>query len=303
MKLSNKKLIFGGIGILILLFIRGLYNSHKMYKATTEPYRTFDVVGEAIAGTLTWFSIITLTASIVFLIIALVRKKQLVKDKRPFLRPLITFGVSAVSFILLIIIGMVYALEHYASNEQATSQLKSGTVYQETDDKSKEIDKLKGDISLLETQNKTLDAEVKKLKEELAKKEQSTQPVQQEQPKKEDVKPETQQPAAQPEKKEVPKQEQTTGTFANPVKSIDKTETMNKVKEKAKKDFQDDYSTQNYVANKQSKAFDYLNNIEIKSQEELNIINKALRDFPDDFSTAKYVYERQMKAKGEQEVQ
>ncbi|MED3621988.1 hypothetical protein P4503_28760, partial [Bacillus thuringiensis] len=69
------------------------------------------------------------------------------------------------------------------------------------------------------------------------------------------------------------------------------------------KDFPDDYSTQNYVANKQSKAFDYLNNIEIKSQEELNIINKALRDFPTDFSTAKYVYEKQMKAKGEQEAQ
>ncbi|WP_418904595.1 Branched-chain amino acid permease [Bacillus cereus] len=220
----------------------------------------------------------------------------MVQVKRPFLRPLIVFGVSAVSFVLLIITGMAYALDYYAKNEQTASQPKSDTIYQETD-------KLKGDISLLETQNKTLDAEVKRLKEELAKKEQSTQPVQHELPKKEDVKPESQQPAAQPEKKEEPKQEQPTGTFANPVKSIDKTETMNKVKEKAKKDFQDDYSTQNYVANKQSKAFDYLNNIEIKSQEELNIINKALRDFPTDFSTAKYVYERQMKAKGEQEAQ
>jgi regulator of replication initiation timing len=300
MKLSNKQLIFGGIGILILLFIRGIYNSNKMYEATNEPYRTFDIVGEAIAGTLSWFSIIALIASIIFLIIALIRKKQLVQVKRPFLRPLIVFGVSAVSFVLLIITGMVYALDYYAKNEQTASQPKSDTIYQETDDKSKEIDKLKGDISLLETQNKTLDAEVKKLKEELAEKKQQSP---QEQPKKEGVKPESQQPAAQPKKKEEPKQEQPTGTFANPVKSIDKTEAMNKVKEKAKKDFQDDYSTQNYVANKQSKAFDYLNNIEIKSQEELNIINKALRDFPTDFSTAKYVYERQMKAKGEQEAQ
>lgn len=296
MKLSNKKLIFGGIGILILLFIRGLYNSHKIYEATTEPYRTFDVVGEAIAGTLTWFSIITLAASIVFLIIALIRKKQLIKDKRPFLRPLITFGVSAVSFILLIIIGMVYALEHYASNEQATSQLKSETNYQETDDKSKEIDKLKGDISLLENQNKTLGAEVKKLKEELAKKEQQ---VPQEQPKKEEVKPDPQQPASQPEKKEEPKQ-QPTGSFANPVKDINKTEAINKVKEKAKQDFKDDYMTQNFVANEQTKAYDFLYGVEIKSQEELNIMKNALKDFPTDFMTAKFVYEEQMKAKNQQ---
>lgn len=81
---------------------------------------------------------------------------------------MITFGVSAASFILLIIIGMAYALEHYASNEQATSQLKSETNYQETEDKSKEIDKLKGDISLLETKNKTLDAEVKKIKRRIS---------------------------------------------------------------------------------------------------------------------------------------
>ncbi|PFT51038.1 Branched-chain amino acid permease [Bacillus thuringiensis] len=297
MKISNKKLIFGGIGILILLFIRGLHNSHKMYEATTEPYRTFDVVGEAIAGTLSWFCIITLIASIIFLVIALVRKKQLVKEKRPFLRPLITFGVSAASFILLIIIGMAYALEHYASNEQATSQLKSETNYQETEDKSKEIDKLKGDISLLETKNKTLDAEVKKLKEELAKKEQQ---VPQEHPKKEEVKPAPQQPASQPEKKEEPKQQQPTGSFVNPVKDINKTEAINKVKVKAKQDFKDDYMTQNFVAGEQTKAYDFLYGVEIKSQEELNIMKNALRDFPNDFMTAKFVYEEQIKAMNKQ---
>ena len=55
------------------------------------------------------------------------------------------------------------------------------------------------------------------------------QPVQQEQPK--------QQPAPQPETKEEPKQEQPTGAFANPVKSINKTDAMNKVKEKRSKTF------------------------------------------------------------------
>lgn len=268
-----------------------------MYEATNESYKTFDVVGEAIAGTLSWFSIIVLIASIIFLIIALIRKKQLVQEvKRPFLRPLVVFGVSVASFVLLIIIGMVYALEHYANKEQTASHLKSDTIYQETDDKSKEIDKLKGDISLLETQNKTLDAEVKKLKEELAKKEQQAP---QEQPKKEDVKPEPQQPAAQPEKKDEPKQ-QSTGSFVNPVKDINKTEAINRVKEKAKQDFKDDYTTQNYVANEQTKAFDFLYGIEIKSQEELNIMKNALKDFPNDFMTAKFVYEEQMKAKNQQ---
>ncbi|KKZ96976.1 hypothetical protein B4147_5851 [Bacillus wiedmannii] len=173
-------------------------------------------------------------------------------------------------------------------------------------DMDKLIDQHFNEQQDLKTQIKELKSKVDSYEKEQTRSLQKTtqpsqetpKPQEQEQPKKEDVKPES-----QPEKKEVPKQEQTTGTLANPVKSIDKTETMNKVKEKAKKDFPDDYSTQNYVANKQSKAFDYLNNIEIKSQEELNIINKALRDFPTDFSTAKYVYERQMKAKGEQEAQ
>ena len=84
------------------------------------------------------------------------------------------------------------------------------------------------------------------------------------------------------------------------MKSINKTEAMNKVKEKAKKDFQDDYMTQNFVAEEQSKAFDFLNSIEIKSQEELNVMKNALKDFSNDFMTAKFVYEEQMKAKNKQ---
>ncbi|MDA1840046.1 hypothetical protein PDJ96_25470 [Bacillus cereus group sp. BY17LC] len=165
------------------------------------------------------------------------------------------------------------------------------------DEHFEEMQKLKSDKSVLETENKSLDAQVKKLKDELAKKEQQVaqQPVQQEQPKQE-----PQQPAPQPEKKEELKPEQPTGAFENPMKSINKTDAMNKVKEKAKQDFQDDYMTQNFVADEQSKAFDFLNGVEIKSQEELNVMKKALGDFPNDFMTAKFVYEEQMKAKNKQ---
>ncbi|PFF27112.1 hypothetical protein CN335_30060, partial [Bacillus thuringiensis] len=79
-----------------------------------------------------------------------------------------------------------------------------------------------------------------------------------------------------------------------------KTAAMNAVKEKAKKDFPDDYMTQNYVADEQSKAFDYINGIELKSQEELNVMKKVINDFPNDFMTTKYVYEEQIKAMNKQ---
>ncbi|MDZ4619298.1 MULTISPECIES: hypothetical protein [Bacillus cereus group] len=106
----------------------------------------------------------------------------------------------------------------------------------------------------------------------------------------------------QPEKKEQSKQDvqQSASGFTNPIKNIDKTAAMNAVKEKAKKDFPDDYMTQNYVADEQSKAFDYINGIEIKSQEELNVMKKAINDFPNDFMTTKYVYEEQIKAMNKQ---
>lgn len=45
--------------------------------------------------------------------------------------------------------------------------------------------------------------------------------------------------------------------------------------------------TQNFVAKEQSKAFDFLNSIEIKSQEELSVMKNALKDFSNDFMTAK----------------
>ena len=199
--------------------------------------------------------------------------------------------------VIVFIIGISSMFIFTTTENSATSSQNTYTEAEYNklvDEHFKEKEELKGDISALESENKVLDAQVKKLKEELAK---------QEQPKKEEPKQEAKQPAAQPEKKEEPKKEvqQATGAFTNPMKSIDKTGAMNKVKEKAKQEFPDDYMTQNFVADEQSKAFDFLNGIEIKSQEELNVMKKALGDFPNDFMTAKFVYEEQMKAKSKQE--
>ncbi|HDR7356310.1 hypothetical protein RE438_05090 [Bacillus wiedmannii] len=201
--------------------------------------------------------------------------------------------------VLLVIINVVIAKGKTTSTSEKMYTEKEYNKL--VDEHYEEMQKLKSDMSVLETEKKSLDAQVKKLKDELAKKEQEVvqqpvqQPVQQEQPKQQPA------PAPQPETKEEPKPEQPTGAFANPVKSINKTDAMNKVKEKAKQDFQDDYMTQNFVADEQSKAFDFLNGVEIKSQEELNVMKKALGDFPNDFMTAKFVYEEQMKAKNKQE--
>ncbi|TBX54875.1 hypothetical protein E0M27_19005 [Bacillus mycoides] len=201
--------------------------------------------------------------------------------------------------VLIVIINVVVTKGKTASTSERMYTEKEYNKL--VDEHFEETQKLKGDKSALETENKSLDAQVKKLKDELAKKEQQVaqQPVQQEQPKQQPQQP-TPAPTPQPETKEEPKTEQPTGAFANPVKSINKTEAMNKVKEKAKQDFQDDYMTQNFVAEEQSKAFDFLNGVEIKSQEELNVMKKALKDFTNDFMTVKFVYEEQMKAKNKQ---
>lgn len=65
-----------------------------------------------------------------------------------------------------------------------------------------------------------------------------------------------------------------------------------KLKEKAKKDWPNDYSTQEYWINEQSEAYDYMETIEDNS-----IKQKAQRDWPLDFSTQKYWYEEQIDAK------
>ncbi|MDF9538131.1 O-antigen ligase family protein [Bacillus cereus] len=101
MKISNKMFILVSIGILAILFIRGIYNSIKF---GDSEYGMAYVLGQAVGGTLAWFSMIALFASLVFLIIGFINKKR----KKPiFMRAAITFGVSIISFVILFVVIFV----------------------------------------------------------------------------------------------------------------------------------------------------------------------------------------------------
>ncbi len=101
MKISNKMFILVSIGILAILFIRGIYNSIKF---GDSEYGMAYVLGQAVGGTLAWFSIIALFASLVFLIIGFINKKR----KKPvFMKAAITFGVSIISFVILFVVIFV----------------------------------------------------------------------------------------------------------------------------------------------------------------------------------------------------
>ncbi|AMR82807.1 hypothetical protein [Bacillus thuringiensis] len=101
MKISNKMFILISIGILTLLFIRGLYNSIKF---GDSEYGTGYVLGQAIGGTLAWFSIITLIAALIFLIMAFINKKKNNETKPLFVKSAISFGTSIASFVVLFVI-------------------------------------------------------------------------------------------------------------------------------------------------------------------------------------------------------
>ena len=101
------------------------------------------------------------------------------------------------------------------------------------DEHFEETQKLKSDMSVLETE-KSLDEQVKKLKDELAKRATSAAAGSTRTTKAGTT---TTSTSATAGKEKEPKPEQPTGVFENPMKSINKTEAMNKVKEKAKKDF------------------------------------------------------------------
>lgn len=101
MKISNKMFILVSIGILAILFIRGIYNSIKF---GDSEYGMAYVLGQAVGGTLAWFSMIALFVSLVFLIIGFINKKR----KKPiFMKAAITFGVSIISFVILFVIIFV----------------------------------------------------------------------------------------------------------------------------------------------------------------------------------------------------
>lgn len=65
-----------------------------------------------------------------------------------------------------------------------------------------------------------------------------------------------------------------------------------RLKEKAKKDWPNDYTTQEFWINEQIEAADYMETIEDNP-----IKRQAQRDWPLDFSTQKFWYEEQIKAK------
>ncbi|MCU5282417.1 hypothetical protein OCA22_29140, partial [Bacillus cereus] len=96
-----KMFILISIGILTLLFIRGLYNSIKF---GDSEYGTGYVLGQAIGGTLAWFSIITLIAALIFLIMAFINKKKNNETKPLFVKSAISFGTSIASFVVLFVI-------------------------------------------------------------------------------------------------------------------------------------------------------------------------------------------------------
>lgn len=195
-------------------------------------------------------------------------------------------NIAIIASILIVVMNIVIT----RNDSTASSELNEEEYNKLLDDHFNEKTELKREIKELESNKKGLEEEIKKLKEAQTQttEQQSAPPtetpkesVPQEQPKQEDSNPE-------------PTPEQS--IFINPMTNIDKATAMNKIKEQAKVDFPDDYMTQNYVRDEQSKAYDFLAAVKIDTQEQLNVINNALKDFPNDFMTAKYVYEEQMKA-------
>lgn len=101
MKISNKMFILVSIGILTILFARGIYNSTKF---GDSEYGVGYVLGQAVGGTLSWFSIIALIAALIFLIMGFINKKKNNETKPLFLKSAISFGTAITSFVLLFVI-------------------------------------------------------------------------------------------------------------------------------------------------------------------------------------------------------
>ncbi|WP_295204243.1 hypothetical protein [uncultured Chryseobacterium sp.] len=78
----------------------------------------------------------------------------------------------------------------------------------------------------------------------------------------------------------------------NAITDPKKLATIEKLKEKAKKDWPNDYSTQEFWINEQIEAYDYMETIEDNA-----IKKQAQKDWPLDFSTQKFWYEEQVEAK------
>ncbi|MEI9912207.1 MAG: hypothetical protein WDO71_22690 [Bacteroidota bacterium] len=68
---------------------------------------------------------------------------------------------------------------------------------------------------------------------------------------------------------------------------------ITKLKAKAKRDWPDDYSTQEYWVNEQIESYEYMKTIADSDP----IKKRARKDWPLDFSTQKYWYDEQIEAK------
>ena len=73
---------------------------------------------------------------------------------------------------------------------------------------------------------------------------------------------------------------------------VEKNEIIEKLKEKARRDWPDDYTTQAYWINEQIEAYEYMLNVD-----DASIKRKAQMDWPLDFTTQKYWYNQQIEAK------
>ncbi|HDR4727352.1 hypothetical protein J0835_28540 [Bacillus cereus group sp. Sample62] len=119
MKISNKMLILSGIGILIILFVRGIYNSINMFG--DAEYGLGYILGQAVGGTLAWFSIIVFVASLIFLIIGIVKKIKKTESRKLFIKSAVSFATSVAAITILT--GISFAVgsierEHQEAAEQ-----------------------------------------------------------------------------------------------------------------------------------------------------------------------------------------
>ncbi|MDM5270479.1 hypothetical protein [Bacillus wiedmannii] len=119
MKISNKMLTLSSIGILLILFVRGIYNSINMFG--DAEYGFGYILGQAIGGTLAWFSIIAFIASLIFLVIGIVKTIKKTGSRKLFITSAVSFGISVASIAILTGISFVTGnieIEHEKIAEQ-----------------------------------------------------------------------------------------------------------------------------------------------------------------------------------------
>ncbi|EOO71751.1 hypothetical protein ACQVPJ_22310 [Bacillus mycoides] len=126
MKISNKMLVLSSIGILIILFIRGIYNSINTFD--DAEYGFGYILGQAVGGTLAWFSIIAFVASLIFLVIGIVKKIKKTESRKIFITSAVSFATSVAAIAILT--GISFAVGNIESEHQkAAEQRKKDNEY------------------------------------------------------------------------------------------------------------------------------------------------------------------------------